>query len=297
MESSFTNGCPVLTISLPCFLRPELCKKKHRITERVEDRGNREKLPQECCRLLNRHYLQFSTLTRVLLTFLALSAIAVRRNRSQYSAVSASSARAIHAPKSTIIKFSSRYGVLSLDHVQHAFKHVTPGASDTALAFSQPFFQSLFSLVEARLSPSEYRSVPTGLSRCARARPALQTSPFQCSQVTNMSAEADNVVVEADPAAGVGPEEEEPQEGTAARSSEVTNDRMEGGGGMMEMAVYKSSSSSATQEASVLCVVTDETTTRRFNYSLPFSSAVTDLYTAVAHEAGVILIMQNMVGT
>ena len=48
--------------------------------------------------------------------------------------------------------------------------------------------------------------------------------------------------------------------------------------------------------ASVLCVVTDETSTRRFNYSLPFSSAVTDLYTAVAHEAGVILIMQNMVG-
>ena len=98
------------------------------------------------------------------------------------------------------------------------------------------------------------------------------------------------MVVEAGPAAGVWPEEEEPQEATAARSSEVTNDKMEGDGGMTELTVYKSSSSSAAQEASVLCVVTDETTARRFNYSLPFSSAVTDLYAAVAQEAGVLFL-------
>ena len=104
--------------------------------------------------------------------------------------------------------------------------------------------------------------------------------------MANMSAEADNVVVEASPAADVGAEEGEPQEGAATRSSEVTNDRMEGDSDMTELSVYNTRT--AAQEPSVLCVVTDETTSRRFNYSLPFSSAVTDLCTAVAKEAGVL---------
>lgn len=51
-----------------------------------------------------------------------------------------------------------------------------------------------------------------------------------------------------------------------------------------ELSVYNKTTT--TREASVLCVVTDETTGKRFNYSLPFSSAVTDLYVAIAGKAG-----------
>ena len=51
-----------------------------------------------------------------------------------------------------------------------------------------------------------------------------------------------------------------------------------------ELSVYNKTTT--TREASVLCVVTDETTGKRFNYSLPFSTAVTDLYVAIAGKAG-----------
>lgn len=98
-----------------------------------------------------------------------------------------------------------------------------------------------------------------------------------------MSAEADGVLEEAGAADGAGAEE-----GDASRSSEVTNDMLPTGRDMMELSVYRTSEAAAgTPEASVLCIVTDETTARRFNYSMPFSSAVTDLYAAIAAEAGV----------
>lgn len=93
-----------------------------------------------------------------------------------------------------------------------------------------------------------------------------------------MSAEADGMVGEASPA-DVGADE-----GDAAR--EVTNDMIPSeDSNMRELTVYNKSTSS-TSEASVLFVVTDETTTKRFNYTLPFSSAVTDLYHTIANEAG-----------
>ena len=95
-----------------------------------------------------------------------------------------------------------------------------------------------------------------------------------------MSAEADGIVEEANPADDVGADE-----GDAARSNEVTNDMLPAeDNNMRELSVYNKTTT--TREASVLCVVTDETTGKRFNYSLPFSSAVTDLYVTLANEAG-----------
>ena len=94
-----------------------------------------------------------------------------------------------------------------------------------------------------------------------------------------MLAEADGVIEEASPADDV-----ESDEGDAAR--EVTNDMIPpGDDNMRELTVYNKTTSD-TSEASVLCVVTVETTSKRFDYSLPFSSAVADLYIAIANEAG-----------
>ena len=56
----------------------------------------------------------------------------------------------------------------------------------------------------------------------------------------------------------------------------------------MELSTFKTNS--AVSEPSVLCLAQDETDTTwqksRYNYSLPLSSSVTDLYSAIAKEAG-----------
>lgn len=56
----------------------------------------------------------------------------------------------------------------------------------------------------------------------------------------------------------------------------------------MELSTFKTNS--GISEPSVLCVAQDETDSTwqksRYNYSLPLSSSVTDLYSAIAKEAG-----------
>ena len=89
-----------------------------------------------------------------------------------------------------------------------------------------------------------------------------------------MTAEADGVIEEASPADDV-------YDFDAARNDMIPP----GDDNMRELTVYNKTTSD-TSEASVLCVVTVETTSKRFNYSLPFSSAVTDLYVTIANEAG-----------
>ena len=59
---------------------------------------------------------------------------------------------------------------------------------------------------------------------------------------------------------------------------------------MRELSVYNKTTT--TREPSVLCVVTDETTGKRFNYSLPFTSAVTDLYVTIVGKAGGLELVQ-----
>ena len=56
----------------------------------------------------------------------------------------------------------------------------------------------------------------------------------------------------------------------------------------MELSTFKTNST--VSEPCVMCVAKDETNTNwqksRYNYSLPLSSSVTDLYSAIAKEAG-----------
>ena len=56
----------------------------------------------------------------------------------------------------------------------------------------------------------------------------------------------------------------------------------------MELSTFKTNST--VSEPCVICVAKDETDTNwqksRYNYSLPLSSSVTDLYSAIAKEAG-----------
>ena len=108
---------------------------------------------------------------------------------------------------------------------------------------------------------------------------AIEVSEGGAPAVTTDEGEVEMTIMGSNPASEKG------EEMNSAGSNIVDNNSS------LEVVVH----SASLQEPSVLFVVKDVTDTdwqkSRFNYSLPYSSAVTDLYAAIAKEAGALIII------